>query len=72
MATVTTDPRDVVLTALRKRPHRPAELMVLVQHETQLDELSIKDAVSDLLDRRIIEFSPERKLRLREAEQKVS
>lgn len=72
MPVVAVDPRDIILRLLQMGPLGPTELMVFVQRETHLDDLSIKDAVSDLLDQEIVEFSPDRKLRLRSLERKVS
>jgi len=56
--------RAVVLQALREHAYRPIELIQQLQ-SAEITESALKDALAELIDRSIIELSPDRHITLR-------
>jgi len=59
--------KNVVLRKLNQRPYRPVELLQELQ-SARISESALKDALAALLDARVIELSPDRRITLRKRE----
>ena len=62
------DVRELILTALRDHPFRPAELLEYLQSR-EVSEARLKNELAALIDEHIVQFSPDRYIRLRANEQ---
>lgn len=58
------DPKGALVELLSTRDYSPLELLTRVERETGLDELQIKDGLSELMDQGIVELLPNRNLHL--------
>jgi hypothetical protein len=61
------DLKKTVLRKLNQRPYRPVELLQELQ-SARISESALKDALAALLDARVIELSPDRRITLRKRE----
>ncbi len=59
-----TDPRDALIELLSVRDYSPLELLTQVERDTGVEELQIKDALSELIDQGSVELLPNRNLHL--------
>lgn len=55
--------KTAVLRKLNQRPYRPVELLQELQ-SARISESALKDALAALLDARVIELSPDRRITL--------
>jgi hypothetical protein len=58
------DIRELVLTTLGKRPHRPTDLFEVLK--TKASEEQLKTVLAALLESHVIELSPDRHLKMSE------
>ncbi len=58
------DPAEALIELLSARDYSPLVLLAQVERETGVDELQIKDALSELIDQGTVELLPNRNLHL--------
>lgn len=58
------DPAEALIELLSIRDYSPLELLSQVGRETGVDEMQIKDVLSELIDQGTVELLPNRNLHL--------